>query len=69
MLILSHHNREIPAEFVREDDRVVINDINPQAPSLLVIPPSTSTRLMMRQKNMKHCWDICCGGRWQNVPT
>ena len=33
-------NREIPAEFVREDDRsVVISDINPQAPThLLVIP-------------------------------
>src|SRR6266852_6399837 len=32
--------REIPAEFVREDDRaVVISDINPQAPThLLVIP-------------------------------
>ena len=31
---------EIPAEFVREDDRsVVISDINPQAPThLLVIP-------------------------------
>ena len=32
--------REIPAEFVREDDRsVVISDLNPQAPThLLVIP-------------------------------
>jgi histidine triad (HIT) family protein len=32
--------REIPAEFVKEDDRaVVISDINPQAPThLLVIP-------------------------------
>jgi histidine triad (HIT) family protein len=33
-------NREIPAEIVREDDRsVVISDLNPQAPThLLVIP-------------------------------
>ncbi len=32
--------REVPAEFLREDDRtVVISDINPQAPThLLVIP-------------------------------
>ncbi|HEX3280343.1 MAG TPA: histidine triad nucleotide-binding protein [Pyrinomonadaceae bacterium] len=32
--------REIPAEFIREDDRaIVISDINPQAPThLLVIP-------------------------------
>ncbi|HBB90115.1 MAG TPA: histidine triad nucleotide-binding protein [Blastocatellia bacterium] len=33
-------NGEIPAEFVRQDDRaIVISDINPQAPThLLVIP-------------------------------
>jgi len=33
-------NKEIPGEFIREDDRsVVISDINPQAPThLLVIP-------------------------------
>jgi histidine triad (HIT) family protein len=34
--------REIPAEFVKEDDRaVVITDINPQAPTHLLVIPRT----------------------------
>ena len=34
--------REIPAEFVKEDDRaIVITDINPQAPTHLLVIPRT----------------------------
>ena len=33
-------NREIPAEFVYEDDRVfAFNDVNPQAPIHILIVP------------------------------
>ena len=53
-------NKEIPADIIYEDDlSLVFKDINPQAPThLLIIPKNLFPSYPMPQKKIKSCLDI-----------
>ena len=56
---------EIPTEFLYEDDQcVAIRDINPQAPTHVLIIPAKPIRDWWTQRpRIRRCWVICCW--WQ----
>ncbi|GIS88044.1 MAG: hypothetical protein CM1200mP18_07540 [Gammaproteobacteria bacterium] len=53
--------RELPADIVFQDDRVTaFRDINPQAPTHILIIPTRSYRLLTTSPNlMKQHWGTC----------
>ena len=61
---------DIPSSLLDRDDRVfVIRDINPKAPThLLVVPIEHVTYLASFTQDREACWDTCCWwqGRWRN---
>ena len=62
--------REIPAEIVYEDERVLaFRDINPKAPThVLIVPKKEHRRACPRPgRRMTSCWATCCSrrARWR----
>ena len=64
-------NKEIPADIIFEDDlALVFKDINPQAPThLLIIPKNLSQNFLMPLQRIKSYLVISCGlpERWQEI--